>query len=109
MINPDTGWFGIIKVTTFDFDKIMGGNYEYINKSSTRLIQLSNKTWLIIYLCTHKVTFRTVSEFKLDLTPLLYDFDVKAIFATLNNPHTNTKLERVHQIIYNMLVTIAID
>ena len=28
MINPDTGWFEIIKVLMYDLDGIMGGNDE---------------------------------------------------------------------------------
>ena len=45
MINPATGWFEIFKVLTFDIDKVKGGNDECINKSSARVIQLSNNTW----------------------------------------------------------------
>ena len=38
-IYPSTGWFEIYKVLTYDLDDVTGGNDEYIDKSSARLIQ----------------------------------------------------------------------
>ena len=46
MIDPAMAWFEINKVPTFDIDKAMGTNNEYIDKSSERASQLFNNTWL---------------------------------------------------------------
>ena len=46
MINPYMGWSGIVKIPTYDLDKVTDGNVEYVDKSSSRLSQLFNITWL---------------------------------------------------------------
>ena len=66
MIDPVTGWFEILKIMTFDLDEVTAGNDEYIYKSSARVNQLFNNTWLCRYLHPHKVVFDNVSEFKRD-------------------------------------------
>ena len=38
MINPETGWFGIVKIPKFNIDEVMDGNFEYIDKSSIGLV-----------------------------------------------------------------------
>ena len=48
MNDPATGWFEIIEIPTFDLNKVTAGNDEYIDKSSARVSQLFNKTWLCI-------------------------------------------------------------
>ena len=49
MINSATGWFKIIEVTTCDLDEVTGGNGEYIDKPSARVIHLFKNTCLIRY------------------------------------------------------------
>ena len=49
MIDPATGWFEIVKITTFDLGALMAGNNEYIYKSYARLSQMFNNTWLCRY------------------------------------------------------------
>ena len=44
-------------------------------------------------------------EFKRYFTPLLKDFDTKPVLTSVNNPQANAPVERVHQVILNMLVT----
>ena len=46
MIDPATGWFYIVKIPTFDLDKVTEGNNEHIEKSSARVSHLFNNTWL---------------------------------------------------------------
>ena len=36
VIGPATCWFKIIEIPTYDLNEVMGGNYEYIDKSSAR-------------------------------------------------------------------------
>ena len=83
MIDPAKGWFEIVEVPTFDLDEVTGGNDEYIDKSSDRVSQLFNNTWLQRYLCPRKVVFDNVSEFKLFFTPLLKYFDITS--CIINN------------------------
>ena len=64
MIDPAKGWFEIVKIPTFDLDEIRGGNDEYLDKSSARVSQLFNNTWLCRYRRPHKVLFEHGSEFK---------------------------------------------
>ena len=44
MIGPDMVWFKIIKILRYELDEVAGGNYEYIDESDTRFIQLFNNT-----------------------------------------------------------------
>ena len=46
MIDPATRCFEIVEVTTFDINEVMGGNDEYIDKSSARVFQFLNNKWL---------------------------------------------------------------
>ena len=63
MIDPATGWFNIVETPMYNIDEVMGGDYEYIDKSSSRVNQLFNKTWLCIYPRPRKFVFDNVSEF----------------------------------------------
>ena len=38
MINPETGWFEVVKVPTYDLDEATGFNITHIDKSSARII-----------------------------------------------------------------------
>ena len=57
MIDPTTGWFEIFEILTYDPYEVTGGNYEYIDKSSARVIQFFNNTCLSIYSHSRKVVF----------------------------------------------------
>ena len=56
--------FEIVKVPTYDLGEVTGINDEYVDKSSSRVSQLFNNTWLSIYPCSRKVVFDNGSEFK---------------------------------------------
>ena len=49
IINPSTGWLEIVEIQMYDIDEVMAGNDEYIDKSSSRVSQLFNNTWVYIY------------------------------------------------------------
>ena len=99
MIESATGWFEIFKILAFNLDEVTEGNYEYIDKSSTRVIQLFNNAWMCIYPCPHKVVFDVGSKFKQYFTPLIKDFDIKPVVISVNNTQANAPAERVHQLI----------
>ena len=71
MIDPSTGWIKIVEIPTFNLYEVTGGNDEYKDKPSSRVIQMFNNTWLYIYLLTHRVVFDNVSEFKQTSFPLI--------------------------------------
>ena len=77
MIDLDTSWSEIVDIPRFDLDEITLGNDLYIDKSSARVSQMSNNTWICIYLRPHKFVFDNVSNFKQDFIPLLKDFNIK--------------------------------
>ena len=109
MIDPVTGWFEIFEIPTFDLDEVTSGNDEYMDKSSDRVIQLFNNTWLCRYPHPRKVMFYNGSECKQDFTPLLKEFNIKPVLISVKNPQANTMLNRVHQLILNMLVIKYLD
>ena len=109
IIDPATGWFEIVKIPTFDLEKVALGNGEYIDKSSSRVSQLFNNTWICRYPCPLKVVFENGSEFKQDFTPFLKDFDIKPVLTSVKKLQSNAPLKQVHQLISNMLVTKDID
>ena len=51
------------------------------------------------------VIFDNGNEFKKDFLPLLRDFSIKPTPTTIKNPQANSILERVHQVLGNMLRT----
>ena len=105
MIDPATGWFEVVEIMTFDLDELTAGNDEYIDKSSARVSQLFNNTWLCRYLRPRKVVFDNGSEFKQDFTPLLKDSDIEPVLTSVTNPQANAPVERLHQVMLNMIVT----
>ena len=64
MIDSATGWFEIFEILAFNLDEVTEGNYEYIDKSSTRVIQLFNNTWVFRYSRPRKVVFDNRSDFQ---------------------------------------------
>ena len=68
-----------------------------------------NKTWICRYPFPRKVVLDNSSEFKRDFTPLLKDFDIKSVLNLVKNPQANAPLDRVNQVILNMLVTKDLD
>ena len=109
IIELDTGWFEIANIPMFDFEEVTIGNDEYIYKSSARVSQLFYNTWLCRYQRPRKLVFDNGSDFKGYFTPLLKDFNIKAIVTSVKNLQSNAPVERVHQVILNMLVTKDLD
>ena len=109
-IDPSTGWFEIAQVPYFDMDSVKIGDTKYIDKTLARTIsQLFNNTWLSRYPRPHRVVFDNGSEFRRDFVPLLKDFDIKPVLTSIKNPQSNAPVERVHQVLHNMIVTKDLD
>ena len=89
-IDPATGWFEVTEIP---------------EKNSARISQIFNNTWLSRYPRPQKVIFDNRNEFKKDFLPLLKDFAIKPTPTTIKNPQANAILERVHQVLGDMLCT----
>ena len=46
IIDPTKGWFEIIDIPMYNPDEVTGGKYEYMDKSSYKVIQLFKNTLL---------------------------------------------------------------
>ena len=68
-----------------------------------------NNTWLCTYQGTRKFVFDNRSEFKQDFTPLLKYLNIKPVLTSINYPHSNYLLNKVHKVILNMLITKDLD
>ena len=49
--------------------------------------------------------FDNWSDFKLDFYPLLKDFDIEPVLTTIKTPQYSAPVERLHQVILNIIVT----
>ena len=87
-IDPATGWFKITDVK---------------DKSSANISQLLDIVWLSRYPKPNKVIMDNGSEFKKDFEPILKDYNIKISKTTIKNPRANGVLERLHQVVSNML------
>ena len=81
-------WFEIAKIT---------------DKTSSRISQINNNTWLSRYPRPRKIIFDNGNEFKKDFLPLLKDLSIKPTLTTIKNPQVNSILERVHQVVGYLL------
>ena len=109
MIVPEMGWFEIIRVPKFDTNEVMVSNDKYIDKSYSRVIHLFNNIWIFRYPHPHKVVFDKMYGSKGYFTPLLKDFDVEHVLMIIKNPQSNAPVEKVHQVILNIIVTKYLD
>ena len=93
----------------FDLNEVTIGNDEYINKSSARFSRLFNKTWLCRYPRPHKVVLDNGYDFKWYFTIFLKEFYIIPVLTLVKSHQANAPVERVHQVILNMLVTKDLD
>ena len=109
MIDTSTGWYKIAKVPFFELDEVARRKCEYIDKSSARVMQMLNHTWLYRYPRQDKVFFGNGSKFKSDFNHLLNQSSIMLIWTPIENPQGSAPVERIHWLIYYRLVTRDID
>ena len=98
IIDLATGWFEIVDIPTFNLNDVTAGNDEYTDKSSARVSQPFNNTWLCRYTHPQTVVFDNGSEFKQELTPLLKNFGIKPVLTSIKKPQANDLTEILHQV-----------
>ena len=104
MIDPATGWFEIAHIPD-----VIVEDKPVIDKGSARISQLFNSHWLSRYPRPTRVVYDNGSEFKLHFKQLCEDFSIKRKPTTKKNPQANAIIERVHQVVGNMLRTQDLD
>jgi len=96
MIDPVMGWFEIVQVPNYSS---VNDTQEVIDKTSARISQLFNNTWLARYPRPREIIYDNGSEFKRHFDILLKDFAIKPKCTTIKNPQSNSPIERNHQML----------
>ena len=87
MLDPVTGWFEIVEVSNYIITDLQTkSKSESVDKTSTQISRLFDKTWLARYSCPNKVVFDNGSEFKKDFVHFLKDWSIKPKCTTIKNP-----------------------
>ena len=80
-----------------------------IYKSSARISRIFDQMWLSRYPRPKEIIFDYGSEFNMHFMTLLKDFDIKPKATTVENPQGNSPVERIHQVVQNMIKTKELD
>ncbi len=116
MIGPTSSWFKIAELPVVErlhWQTVNGKELliadEIFDKTSERIAKLVNKTWLCRYpRCCHLI-YNNRSEFKLHFEYLCESYGITRKPTTVKNPRANGILERVHQVLGQMLRTAELD
>ena len=96
MIDPATGWFEI---------------HQYDDKRSITIANIAEQEWFSRYPWPTQVTYDRGSEFiGQDFQKMIKnDYGIKGKPITVRNPQANAIVERVHQVIGNMIRTFELE
>jgi transposase InsO family protein len=96
MIDPATGWFEI---------------QQYDDKQSITVANIVEQEWFSRYPWPRQITFDRGSEFiGQDFQKMIKeDYAIKAKRITVRNPQTNAIVERVHQVVGNIIRTFELE
>jgi transposase InsO family protein len=96
MIDPATGWFEI---------------HQYDDKRSITVANIAEQEWFSRYPWPTQITFDRGSEFigKDFQTMIKNDYGIKGKPITVRNPQANAIVERVHQVIGNIIRTFELE
>ena len=95
MIDPATGWFDIVYVP---------------DKRADLIANLIEMNWLTRYPWPTEVVMDRGSEFAAEVRELLKnEYPIKRKLITTRNPQANSIVERIHQVVHNMVRTQAIS
>ena len=94
MIDPTTGWFEIAQIETPTSDEAQ---------------RALDDVWLSRYPRPEKIGFDNGSEFKLVFEQLCDNMEIKPKRSLKYNPQSNGVIERIHQVVGNMLRTFQLE
>jgi hypothetical protein len=116
MIDPATSWFKVVELPLACRLKTIKVNCkessiieEIFDKTSEHIAWLVNKTWLSRYPRCCYIIYNNGSEFKLNFEYLCETYGIKRKPTTIKNPQANAILERLHQVLGQMLCTSTLD
>jgi hypothetical protein len=116
MIDPTTSWFEVVEQLLVRRLKTITVNgkessivEEIFDKTSECIARLVNKTWLSRYPRCHYIIYDNGSEFKLNFEYLCETYGIKCKPTMIRNPQANAILERLHQVLGQMLLTSELD
>ena len=81
----------------------------YFDKSSLMISKLVSKCWFSRYPRCKYVIYDNGSEFKLHFEDLCDSYGLKRKPTSIKNPQANAILERVHDVVMNMIRTSELD
>ena len=94
MIDPATSWFEMKQIP---------------NKLATTVAQAVEQTWLCRYPWPKKITYDKGSEFMAEFGKMIVEeYGIVKRAIRPRNPQANSILERIHQVIGNMIKTFQI-
>ncbi len=116
MINLASSWFEIAELSvveqllqqTVNSKELLIAD-EIFDKTSERIAELVNKTWLCRYPQCRHLIYNNGSDFKLHFEYLCESYSIKRKPTTVKNPQANGILEHVHQVLGQMLHTAELD
>ena len=114
IIYPATSWFEIVELPNTELTYVReNDNTEIteviIEKSSVCVARFFNRSWLPCYMRDCSVIYDNVSEFKLFFENLCDSFGLTRKPTTIKNPQATAILERIHQVVTNMMRTSSLD
>jgi hypothetical protein len=116
MIDPASSWFEIAKLPVVEWlrqQKVSSKDLliadEIFDKTLKHIAKLVNKTWLCRYPQCHYLIYDNGGEFKLHFKYLCESYGIMRKPTMVKNPQANGILERVHQVLGQMLCTAELD
>src|SRR5687768_16033783 len=96
MIDPASGWFEI---------------HQYDNKKLITVANIAEQKWFARYPWLTQVTFDRGSEFigKDFQKMLVQGYGIKRKQITVRNPQANAIVEKIYQVITNMVMTFSLE
>ena len=110
MIDPATSWFEIKEIPVVKItDPKSKEETQVFDKTSSRISQIINSSWLSRYPRPREVVYDNGSEFKLYFKALCDSYGLRHKPTTAKNPQANAINERIHGVIGNMLRKSGLD
>jgi hypothetical protein len=116
MIDPTTSWLEVVELPLVHRLKTVTVNCkessiveEIFNKTSKPIAWLVRKMWLSRYPRCRYIIYDNGSDFKLNFEYLCVTYGIKGKPTTIKNPQANVILERLHQVLAQMLRTSELD
>jgi hypothetical protein len=116
MINPASSLFEIVGLPVVEqlHQQTVNGKElliadEIFDKTSEPIAKLVDKTWLCRYPRCCDLIYNNGSEFKLHFEYLCESYSITRKPTMVKNPQANGILERVHQVLGQMLRTVELD